>query len=272
MAKLRDDTSAEIFRFDQSDALLRKVMESAAIGMTLVGAHGRMIYANRAYEAMLGYGSGQCLGRTAEEMIFDEDRALVMLRFDQLMRDEVDELHIECRMRQADGEPLWTSIAASLLRSEVTSQPLYAIVQVLNIEAEKRAEAALAYGEARWNSALAAAGQGVWDHDARTGTVYYSSTWKTMRGYAADAVIDSSRESWLARVHPDDVQLIRSTVDKQSHGEDGYDILEYRERRQDGSYIWILSRGRPIEWDAAGNPVRTVGTDTDITRLKTAET
>jgi len=261
--------SAEIFRFDQSDALLRKVMESAAVGMTLVGADGRMIYANRAYETMLGYGPGECLGRTAAEMIHDEDRQLMMLRFEQVLRGEVDETRAEARLRHADGHPLWVDASASVLRSDVTGKPIYAIVQVLNIEAQKRAEAALAYGEARWNSALDAAGQGVWDHDARTDTVYYSRTWKTMRGFHPDDVIDSSRESWLARVHPDDVERISHTVHEQSRG--AMDTLEYRERHQDGHYIWILSRGRPIEWDETGKPLRTVGTDTDITRLKEAE-
>lgn len=264
-----ETVSAEIFRFDQTHALLRKVMESAAVGMTLVGADGRMIYANRAYEAMLGYGPGECLGRTAEEMIAADDRQLMMLRFDQLMRGEIEEIHVEARLQHADGHPLWVNASASVLRSEVTGNPLYAIVQILNIEAQKRAEEALAYGEARWNSALDAAGQGVWDHDARTDTVYYSRTWKTMRGFHPDAVIDSSREVWLSRLHPDDVERISHTVHEQSRG--AIDTLEYRERHQDGYYIWVLSRGRPIEWDENGKALRTVGTDTDITRLKAAE-
>ncbi|RYE83451.1 MAG: PAS domain S-box protein, partial [Hyphomicrobiales bacterium] len=272
MAKLQDEpASAAIFRFDQSDALLRKVMESAAVGMTLISAQGRIIYANRAYENMLGYAPGECLGAIGEDMICEDDRELVVLHFGQLMRGEIEELHLECRMRQADGRPVWTSTSTSVLRSEVTCKPLHAIVQIQNIEAQKRAEAALAYAEARWNSALDAAGQGVWDHDSRTDRVYYSRSWKTMRGFDPEAVIDSRREAWLSRLHPDDLERISSTVHKQSRGEDGYDILEYRERHRDGHYIWILSRGRPIEWDAHGNPLRTVGTDTDITRLKTAE-
>ena len=43
MPTSKDEISAEIFRFDQSDALLRKVMGSAAVGMILVGADGRTI-------------------------------------------------------------------------------------------------------------------------------------------------------------------------------------------------------------------------------------
>ncbi|MEI9899668.1 MAG: PAS domain-containing protein [Hyphomicrobium sp.] len=101
--------------------------------------------------------------------------------------------------------------------------------------------------------------------------MYYSPMWRKMRGMALDEPVDPAQEEWLARVHPDDRARIREIVDKQDSGEDGYDTLEYRERHRDGHYMWILSRGRPIEWDAKGTPIRTVGTDTDITRLKQVE-
>ena len=81
----------------------------------------------------------------------------------------------------------------------------------------------------------------------------------------------ATRKPGSAALHPDDRERIRATVGKQEHGDDGYDTLEYRERHKDGHYIWILSRGRPVEWDKDGNVVRTIGTDTDITRLKEVE-
>jgi diguanylate cyclase (GGDEF)-like protein/PAS domain S-box-containing protein len=262
---------AQVFRFDQSGALLRKVMESAAVGMALVGADKRTIYVNRAYETMLGHAPGARLGRAAEEAVFPQDRAAVMLRFDQVLRGELDELSFECRMIHHDGQPVWVLITASLLRSDATGRPLYAIVQIIDIDRQKRAEAALAESESRWNFALESAGQGVWDHDIRKDDMFYSRMWRRMRGIPDGEYVDPAQDKWLARVHPDDVPRILSTVSKQDSGEDGYDTLEYRERHRDGHWMWILSRGKPVEWDAAGNPLRTVGTDTDITRLKQAE-
>ena len=262
---------ANVFRFDQSGALLRKVMESAAVGMTLVGIDGRMIYVNRAYETMLGLKPGACLGATATDMLSAEDRQTVALRFQQLMRGEVEEVHTECRMRHNDGHPLWVLATASLLRSDATGRPLYAILQIINIDRQKRAEAALVEAESRWNSALESAGQGVWDCNVVTNHIEYSRMWRTMRGMDPDEVVDSAQDSWLSRVHPDDVPRIKTASRQQGKGIDGFDTLEYRERHRDGHYIWILSRGRPVAWDEQGNPTRSVGTDTDITRLKTVE-
>lgn len=183
MGTVRAETSdTNVFRFDQSGALLRKVMESAAVGMAVVGADGRTIYVNRAYETMLGFAPGERLGQTSDEAIYAEDRTTVGLRFDQLLRDEVDELTVECRMNHKDGHPVWALITASLLKSEVTGLPLYVIVQIINIDRQKRAEAALAETESRWNYALESAGQGVWDHDIRKDDMFYSRMWRKMRG------------------------------------------------------------------------------------------
>lgn len=266
-----ENSETKVFRFDQSGALLRKVMESAAVGMAIVGADGRTIYVNKAYETMLGFAPGERLGQTSDEAIYADDRTTVGLRFDQLLRDEVEEITLECRMNHADGHAVWALLSASLLKSEVTGNPLYVIVQIINIDRQKRAEAALADSESRWNFALESAGQGVWDHDIPTDGMFYSRMWRKMRGIPEAEYIDPDQDKWLARVHPDDVPRVLATVQKQDAGEDGYDTLEYRERHRDGHWMWILSRGKPVEWDANGVPTRTVGTDTDITRLKHAE-
>jgi diguanylate cyclase len=271
MSTPAEKSDATVFRFDQSGALLRKVMESAAVGMALIGADNRTIYVNRAYETMLGLVPDERLGRMADEAVFAEDRAAVMLRFEQVLRGEVEDRRIECRMTHKDGHPLWVLVSASLLRSDSTGHPLYAIVQIINIDRQKQAEAALAASESRWNFALEAAGTGVWDHDTVNDVMFYSKTWRTMRGFAPDEYVDPAMDEWLKRLHPDDVPRVLAVIDKQDHGEDGYDTIEYRERHVDGHWVWILSRGRPVEWAPDGERTRTIGTDTDITRLKTAE-
>ncbi len=111
----------------------------------------------------------------------------------------------------------------------------------------------------------------MWDFSA-DGEMFYSRTWHTMRGIPPEERVDPSREKWMARLHPDDRTRVAATIERQERGEDGYDTVEYRERHRDGHYIWILSRGRPIEWDAEGRRTRVVGTDTDITHLKRIET
>src|SRR6218665_1162009 len=111
-----ENTDSNVFRFDQSGALLRKVMESAAVGMALVGIDRRTIWVNKAYEAMLGFTPGERLGQSSEG---------VSLRLDQVLRGEIEDMSIECPMNHADGHPVWALIPGSLLRRDATGKPLY---------------------------------------------------------------------------------------------------------------------------------------------------
>jgi len=78
-----------------------------------------------------------------------------------------------------------------MLREERTGKPIYLILQVEDIEQQKLAEAAVVESESRWNFALEGAGQGVWDHDLKHGKVFYSRTWRQMRGFSLEEEIDA---------------------------------------------------------------------------------
>ena len=104
-----------------------------------------------------------------------------------------------------------------------------------------------------------------------TGETYFSDTWKRMRGYAPHEDVDSLAGPWLDRLHPDDRPRILDTILRQNSGELQLNAFEYREKHRDGHWIWILSRGRPVEWMADGRVARILGTDTDISGLKAAE-
>jgi diguanylate cyclase (GGDEF)-like protein/PAS domain S-box-containing protein len=119
--------------------------------------------------------------------------------------------------------------------------------------------------------ALDGAGQGVWDHDFVAGKVYFSATWKHIRGYGPDDDVDALAGPWLDRIHPEDRPRILEAITQQNVGKLATNAFEYRERHRDGHWIWIFSRGRPVEWRADGSVARILGTDTDISALKEVE-
>lgn len=251
---------------------LAKIIVNAAIGMVIAGMDGRLDYGNRAFIDMLGYGAEAHQDLNIVDLVHADDTGVAQLHLLRLMRGEIEDYRGEHRFRHSDGSPLWVGMAVSVLLDDASGSPQHLIVQLANIELQKRAEEALAYSESRWNYALESAGQGVWDHDIVHDTMFYSRMWRIMRGIPPDETIPPQHQpEWLSRIHPDDLQHVLDNIDRQDKGADDFEGLEYRERRRDGSYVWILSRGKPVEWDAAGNPTRTLGTDTDITRLKTIE-
>ena len=128
----------------------------------------------------------------------------------------------------------------------------------------------IADAETRWNFALASVGQGVWELDRRRGHTTYSATWTNMLGYEPQE-LDRDPDRWLTMVHPDDREAVEAADRAHMQGETLHFEAEFRMRRRDGEWIWILDRGKVVERDADGNPLRAIGSLTDITRRKVAE-
>lgn len=125
--------------------------------------------------------------------------------------------------------------------------------------------------EQRWGMALESAGFGVWDLDPRSELVHYSPQWKAKLGYGDSNEADSTA-TWRARVHPDDLQPMTEALFAHLEGRLPVYEKEFRLRAADGSYRWVLSRGRVFERDDQGRPVRMIGTLTDLTDRREAET
>jgi diguanylate cyclase (GGDEF)-like protein/PAS domain S-box-containing protein len=254
-----------------SSALLRHLMENVAIGIALVGPDRRIAYANPAFSDMLGYEPGECAALAVDDIVPHEAPDDVRDQLRRLAAGEIEIYRAERLCLRKDGGAFWGRMSVSRLRDDRTGSPIHLVVQLEDIGREKRAEAALVKNELRMNYALESAGQGVWDYDLNTKQMFYSRMWRLMRGFGPDEEIDSALDVWLTRVHPDDRERIHEIVRRQDSGELDYNAFEYRERRRDGRWIWILSRGKPVEWNPDRSPARIIGTDTDITELKEEE-
>ncbi len=115
--------------------------------------------------------------------------------------------------------------------------------------------------------AIAGSGTGVWDRDVGAGKIHYSSGWKAIFGYAVDEVSDRIEDAY-ARLHPDDVEYVKSAMQAHFEGRtDSYEV-KHRLRCKDGSYKWICSRGRVVSRDAQGHALRMIGTTTDLTSMQ----
>jgi len=129
---------------------------------------------------------------------------------------------------------------------------------------------ALRESEERLNYALEATSEGVWDWNIRTGEMHFSIQWLSLLGYSFDDA-PVSFELWMGLVHPDDIPRMKSALDAHLNGGLAMYECENRLRMNSGKYRHNLSRGKVVEWDDEGRPLRMVGTDSDITRRKLTE-
>ncbi|MGA2197863.1 MAG: PAS domain S-box protein, partial [Bryobacteraceae bacterium] len=138
-----------------------------------------------------------------------------------------------------------------------------------DLTAHRHALQDLRASEERWQLALQGNNDGLWDWNARTNEVFYSARWKQILGYQEHELPNSTRE-WESRVHPEDLPRVQRELQDHLDRKTRFYITEYRIRARDGTYKWVLARGQAL-WDEAGNPVRMVGSHSDITERKLAE-
>lgn len=127
----------------------------------------------------------------------------------------------------------------------------------------------LRLSQERFELAVKAMGDGLWDWNILTGEVYYSPRWKELMGLAEHPVSDSIIE-WLGRVHPDERDALREDLEAHLKGVLPHFEREHRVLHRSGSYRWMTSRALAAR-DENGEPRRMVGSATDITMRKKAE-
>lgn len=121
--------------------------------------------------------------------------------------------------------------------------------------------------EERYTLALDGNGDGVWDWDIAANKVFLSRRWKTMLGHE-EHEIGTDLSEWSSRLNPLDVDRVMADVQANLGGKTESFANEHRVRCKDGSYLWVLDRGKVVQRDADGKPLRMVGTHTYITAQK----
>ncbi len=134
----------------------------------------------------------------------------------------------------------------------------------------QRQKARLRISEERFQLAMAASSDGLWDWNISTGEVYYSPAYLSMLGYSVGELAEH-QNTWEELLHPDDKEAAMAIVTKAIDSHALRYEHEFRLRTRDGKYRNILSRGRVVNRDEQGQPLRAVGTQTDITERKQVE-
>jgi PAS domain S-box-containing protein len=263
--ELRDSNS----RLEQSELRFRQLFTENVAGYALheitcddqgIPIDYRFLDLNPAFERMTGLLSKNITGKTVKEVLPDIESFWIDTYGKVALTRE--SIHFE-------------NYTAALDRYyEVTAyspQPGRFATVVLDVTDRKRSEITLHDREERLRLTLDAINDGIWDWNIPTGSAFFSARWYTMLGYDPDAM-PATYDTWRSLIHPDDLSLAEKKIqDHISHKDEGYTV-EVRMLTRTGDYKWILTRGKVVERDEGGCPVRMVGTHTDISDRKGIET
>lgn len=177
---------------------------------------------------------------------------------------------IEFRLLREDGSIRWIFERGVFLANDGEVPRRVSGIST-DVTEKKLAEAALLETQERFELAVAASSDGIWDWDVRSGMMFMSEQAQKIYGVKVGATVRQRRE-WkrMYQMQADDAIEMRQRLESYMTGGTPYFSGEYRLIEKDGSVRWIRMRGLCLR-DEAGNAKRVIGSVSDIDVQKRTE-
>jgi len=223
------------------DQLFKSIFECSAAGMLVLNLHGRCVGANQAFCDLTGYTAEEVAARTMAEISHPDDIAVSLEMMRQLAAGETRVIHLEKRYLHKSGRLVWVLLTATMIPRTDHLPPELMVGLIQDVSQRKAAEEALQRSEALFRAIGENAGDliTIIDYPGMQ-TLYVSPTYPKLLGYSVDELQDRSS---LTVVHPDDVPVIRRTVERMvREGENG-SIVNLRLRHKNGEWRQVEAHG-----------------------------
>ncbi|MFA6244037.1 MAG: PAS domain S-box protein [Candidatus Hydrogenedentales bacterium] len=236
---------------------------------------GRFVVCNDRFLEVLGYTRAELLALRDVDITHPDDRDATVKYLEDLFQGKRDGIRLEKRFVRKNGALVWCDLTLSALRDEAGA--FIAVVGAgLDISDRKRVEAdrenaerCLRESRDLFERVLTSSPAMLFTlrlEDGRFVPEWGSENIQRILGYTTQEALTPGW--WQSNIHPEDraEALARSSLVLES----GTLTQEYRFRRRDGVYVWLLDEMRLIAGAGSGQPV-IVGAWSDITDRKSAE-
>jgi len=246
------------------------IMNNMAGGVCLVKASDlTIVYTNPKFDAMFGYAEGELAGQSVGIINYVDTEITPDKTVEEVVTqiEQQGEAKYEVYNKKKDGKLFWCRACTSRFEHPEYGTVLVAVQE--DVTELKQAEQALQATTNRLNFLLNYSPVVIFsskpDGDYRA--TFISENVKDVLGYESITFLEDS-EFWLHNLHPDDVERVINGLGNLFVND--FYFHEYRLRRSDGVYSWILCQLRLIR-DPAGRPVEMLGYLIDINDRKQAE-
>ncbi|MFP4522524.1 MAG: PAS domain S-box protein [Fibrobacterota bacterium] len=252
---------------------LRITLNSIGDAVISTDINGNVVKMNRVAQKLTGWSVAEASGKPLTE-VFRIINAKTGLPSEDPVKKVLETKKIiglanHTVLISKSGEKFQIADSAAPIKDEPGS--IKGVVLVFrDVTEEYRIREELRESEERKDLALRAGELGTWDWDITSGRVVFSERWAEMQGYSLEE-IKSDISSWENLLHPDDEARVKDLLQQHLEGRIEIYSSEHRLRHKSGSWVWILDKGKIIERDENGNPLRMCGTHMDVSEAKKAE-
>lgn len=237
---------------------LQTTLESIGDAFLTFDRDWRFTYINAVAEQMMGRDRASLLGSVLWESYSDVVGTEIERRYLQAVAEG---LPVEFEHEYAPLQ-MWLEF-----RAFPSSQGL--TVYIRDITARRAAQKALVISEQRFQLLSRATNDAIWDWDLDRNSVWWNEGLREQFGYQPEGVLPTP-EAWAMCVHEEDRDRVWRSLHEAMEGGKQAWSGEYRFRRSDGRYAYVLDRGY-IMREKNGHPVRMIGGMTDLSERKRAE-
>jgi PAS domain S-box-containing protein len=253
----QEELQKQTFRLDQ-------LFEQAPEAVVVLSTEDRIVRVNKEFTRMFGYEPGEVLQRPINDLIVPEAEIESSRAYTRLLQ-QGGRVEVETLRSRKDGTEIDVSLLAISVRTTSGEQVVnYAIYR--DISERKRAEERLRESEARFQTMADTAPVLIWMTGTDPLCNYFNKPWLEFTGRTMEQEVGTG---WIEGVHPEDVQGCFDGFLPPFHARKAF-TMEYRLRRADGEYRWVIESGIP-RYTSGGEFAGYIGSNIDITDLKRAE-
>lgn len=196
-----------------------------------------------------------------------ESRDLITLSFHSITTKGTPFDH-ELQITTLQGNDRWVQSIGQAEFKDGACVRIYGTFQ--DITAKKESRLALIQEKEKLQSIIQATNAGTWEWNIQTGETQHSELWANIIGYTLDEIAPIDTEKWISLIHPDDIERSNKNMKACFEKQTEFYRSEYRIKHKDGSWIWVLDKGKIISWTDDDKPLMMFGTHVDISDNKKA--
>jgi PAS domain S-box-containing protein len=193
---------------------------------------------------MIGYTQDEFSRLTLSDFTHPDDLEANMMLVRRARDGEIDRYQLEKRYVHKDGHVVWGLTSAAVVRDQA-GQPAYFVVHVEDItqrkQLERQREEALLASEAWFHTLTNTAPVLVWVSGPDGLVTFVNLPWLQFTGRTLEQELG---DGWAEGVHPDDHDRCLRTYRAAFDARQPF-TMEYRLRRADGTYRWLVDTGVP---------------------------
>jgi PAS domain S-box-containing protein len=260
--------NSKVESLKEIEQTLKDYLDNSIDVIHTVNSEGKFVFVSGAWERYFDLPVCDAIGKEFTQFVHAGDRDICTEYVQRIMSSRQEGKSPAYRVKVANGELRWIVTNG---KSYVDKNGDLLFIGVSHDITDRIfAEEALLESEKRFSLSMDATSDGLWDWNVRTGSIYYSPGYFRMLGYEPNE-FSCVLDTWKNLIHPDDIDAaISNNMDCMKNVSQSIHV-EFRMKAKDGSWRWVLGRGKVVERDAKGEALRMIGSHVDITKRKDAE-